>query len=287
MKFLKNKLAVTILVLSVLILLIIGITATRTSKTPVENIAGRGLNSAQKFVYKISDRFKNLAHSVLKFSDISKENEDLKKRNSELEEKALKYDELDSENKRLRDILDFTKRNEQYNYVTCNIINKYGSGYIEGYTIDKGSKAGLQKGMVVITHEGLVGQVTTVSADWSIVETILNKNIAVAGEVYGKSQDVGVVKGEKDKVFGNVGKISGLSLKAEIQNDDIIVTSGTGEIYPGGVRIGKVLKVDEDKGNVMKTALIKPAVDFYSINELIIVVPKDTSYLKYNGENIK
>lgn len=287
MKFLKNKLTVTIIVLSVLLLVIIGITAGRTSKNSVENVAGNGLNTAQKFVYKISDKFKVLANSILKFSDISKENEELKKKNSELEEKALKYDKLDEENKRLRDVLDFTKRNSQYNYITCNIINKNGNGYIEAYTVDKGSNSGIQKGMVVITHEGLVGQVTTVSKDWSIIQTILNKNIAVAAEVYGKPQQVGVIKGEKDKQYGIVAKLSGLSLNADVKNDEVVVTSGTGEIYPSGVRIGKVINVTEDKGNVMKTAIVKPVVDFYSINELMIVVPKDTSYLKYNGEGIK
>ena len=75
-------------------------------------------------------------------------------------------------------------------------------------------------------------------------------------------------------------EIQRLSVDSGIKKDDVIVTSGLGRIYPSGIRIGKVLSVHEDKGEVMKSAIIEPYVDFSKIEEVFIVVPTDTE----NGE---
>ena len=61
----------------------------------------------------------------------------------------------------------------------------------------------------------------------------------------------------------------------------LIVTSGLGRIYPSGIKIGKVITVHEDKGEVMKSAIIEPFVDFSKIEEVFIVAPKEPGEVKY------
>jgi rod shape-determining protein MreC len=287
MRFLKNKLAVTIILLSVILLTIIGFTANRNKYTFGEGKVGDTLNYVQEFMYNTFSNFKAAIGSVTHFSDIVKENKELKEKNNVLETKELMYDYLKKENDNLRDILKFENVNSQYSYKICNIINKSGDSFVEQYTIDKGSDDGLISGMTVITSQGLVGQVTTVSNKWSTVQSLINENIAVAGLVGNEDSNNGIVKGYKDGKYGKIAQITSLSLNSNIKPGDVVATAGIGYVYPRGIRIGEVIEVQEDKSKVMKSAKIKPYVDFSNINEVLVVIPNDKTFIKYDGDSMK
>jgi len=281
MRFAKNKLVVVVIILSVTFLSLIGYSANREKMSFVENGVGVTINSVQGLFYngfyKIRDSFKFITN----FSEVKKENEALKKSNSEYQSKALEYDVLKKESERLRSMLNFSTQRDEYNYVGANINGLSGNSFSDGFIINKGENKGIKKGMVAITGEGLVGQVTSVGNNWSIVQSLSNENIAVAALVQRTRDNNGIVKGYKDKNNKFLAEIDRLSLDSGIKKGDVIVTSGLGGIYPPGIRIGNVLSVHEDKGEVMKSAIIKPYVDLEKIEEVFIVVPKETSEVKY------
>ena len=281
MRFAKNKLAVVVIILSVTFLSLIGYSANREKMSFVENGVGVTINSVQGLFYngfyKIRDSFKFITN----FSEVKKENEALKKSNSEYQSKALEYDVLKKESERLRSMLNFSTQRDEYNYVGANINGLSGNSFSDGFIINKGENKGIKKGMVAITGEGLVGQITSVGNNWSIVQSLSNENIAVAALVQRTRDNNGIVKGHKDKNNKFLAEIDRLSLDSGIKKGDVIVTSGLGGIYPPGIRIGNVMSVHEDKGEVMKSAIIKPYVDLEKIEEVFIVVPKETSEVKY------
>jgi rod shape-determining protein MreC len=284
MTFFKNKLAVIVVLLSVTFLALIGYSLKRENKSLLENGVGVTLNSIQGVVYKINDKAYEYISFMLNFSEVKKENEELRLRNSALEEKALLFDSLKSENDRLRGILDFKTRNSYYDFLVCHIMGRPDNGELSGYIIDKGVKDGVVKGMVVVNAEGLIGQVTSTASNWSIVQTLADENIAVGAMVENTKDNNGVVKGYKDSNKNLLAKIYYLPLNSEIKEGDIITTSGDGFLYPKGIRIGKVLKVEEDRGKVMKNAVIEPYVDFNKLEEVSIIIPKDKLNIRYEGE---
>ena len=281
MKFAKNKLAGSIIILSVIFLSLIGYSVNREKMSFVENGVGVTINSVQGVFYdgfyKIRDSFKFITN----FSKVKAENEALKKANTELQGKALEYDALKQESERLRSMLKFAEVREEYNYVGADIIGISGNDFLDGFIINKGESAGIKKRMIAMTGEGLVGQVTSVGNNWAIIQCLSNENIAVAGLVESTRDNNGIVKGYKDENNKLLAEIQRLSLDSGIKEDDVIVTSGLGGIYPAGIRIGKVLSVHEDKGEVMKSAIIEPYVDFTKIEEVFIVVPKEDREIKY------
>jgi len=281
MKFAKNKLAVVIIILSVTFLSLIAYSANREKMSFVENGVGVTINSVQgvfyKGFYKIRDSFKFITN----FSKVKKENEELKKANSDYQGKSLEYDDLKKESIRLRSMLNFSEQRTEYDYIGADIIGVSGNNFLDGFIINKGQNKGIKKRMVAMTGEGLVGQVTSVGDNWAIVQCLSNENIAVAALVQSTRDNNGIVKGYKDENDKLLAEIQRLSLDSLIKKDDIILTSGLGGIYPSGIRIGKVLSVYEDKGKVMKGAIIEPFVDFAKIEEVFIVVPKETREIKY------
>ncbi|EJT5924277.1 rod shape-determining protein MreC [Clostridium perfringens] len=273
MKFFKNKLAVTVILLSVAFLGIIIFTVKSDSKNPISGGVGTVLNPVQKVVYTISDKVHDVFDFFYNFSDVKNENNDLKKKNLELENQLVEYNELKRQNDVLRGIVDFSKENNQYKYIGTNIIGKSGNSFVEDYTIDKGSSEGIKKDYIVISPQGLVGVVTEVHSNWSKIQTLLNENVAVAATIEGDSNSGdGIVKGYRNGSEMQA-EITNLPMNSTIKEGETVVTSGLGGYYPKGIRIGEVTSVQSDDVKVMKTAILKTYVDFNNLQELFVVVP--------------
>lgn len=280
-KFFKNKLTVSIIILSVTFLVLISQSVKRDKVSFIENGIGYSFNSIQGVFYNLGSSIKYNLGFIFNYSTVKSENEQLTIRNNDLENKLIEYNSIKAENERLRSMVNFKESNSNYNYIGCDIIGKSGSGYLDQFTINKGTNDGIAKNMIAVTGEGLVGQVTSVGANWSVVQSLSNENLAVSAMVESTSENSGILKGYKS--FGSVllTKLYYLPADSNVAAEDVILTSGLGGLYPKGIRIGKVLSVEEDKGKVMKTALVQPYVDFNKIQELFIVVPQNKIDVTY------
>ncbi len=282
MKLLRNKLAVTIIVLSVSFLGLIVYSAKRENRSIIESGAGSTLNPVQSILYSGTNRIKETLDFFLNFSEVKAQNKELINQNAELENQLSSYANLKEENDRLRQVLNFEQERNNYNYIACNIKGYSGGNFLDGYIVDKGKKDNVQKGMIVIGAEGLVGQVTSVDDSTCIIQSLLNENISVGVMVQRTNDVTGYIKGFKDKQNGNLAKVYDLPMDSDVKEGDVITTSGVGMLYPKDIRIGEVVSVEEDNIRVMKNAVVKPYVDFNKLQELFIVSPKDTKEIKYN-----
>lgn len=274
MKPFKNKLAVTIVVLSVAFLGIIVLSIKGNSNIISSGVGGI-ISPLQKIVYTVNEKVKGSFDFFINFSNVKKENEELTAKNAELENKLIEYERMKDENTRLREMFDYSQTNANYDYLGCNIIGYSGGNISNGYIIDKGTKDGVEKDMVVITPAGLVGKVTKASSSFAIVQTILNENIAVAAMVESTDETTGILQGITDSKNKNLTELSNIPIESAIKEGDKILTSGLGEMYPKEIRIGEVISVEVDNVGIMKRAVVKPYVDFNKLEELFVVVPKE------------
>ncbi|WP_294389293.1 rod shape-determining protein MreC [uncultured Clostridium sp.] len=274
MKPFKNKLAVTIVVLSVAFLGIIAFSL-KSNSNIISSGVGSVISPLQKIIYNANDKLKGSFEFLVNFSKVKQENEELAKKNAELENKLIEYNRMKDENTRLREMFDYSQAHENYNYLGCNIVGYSGGDISNGYIIDKGINDGVKKDMIVITPAGLVGKVTKSESNYSIVQTILNENIAVASMVESTRETTGILQGATDNKNKNSTILSNIPIDSEIKEGDIILTSGLGGMYPQEIRIGEVISVDVDSVGIMKKAIVKPYVDFNKLEELFVVVPKE------------
>jgi len=133
--------------------------------------------------------------------------------------------------------------------------------------IDKGEKDGLRINMPVVNSEGAVGRVVSVSSNYAQVLLITDQNSAVDGLVQ-RSRGRGMVKGmgSGECYFDYVIKT------CDIKEGDTIVTSGLGRIFPKGLYLGKVKKIDDSPNKLFKDVRVTPAVDFSKLEEVLIVL---------------
>ena len=272
MKPFKNKLAVTIVLLSVAFCGMI-IYSLQSDANGISSSVSTVVSPLQKIVYNINSRVKETVDFFLNFSEVKLENEQLKQKNAELANELIEYESLKDEVERLREDLNFTESRSNYNYVGVNIIGYSGSSLSDGYIIDKGSNDGIAKNMVVVSYKGLVGKVTKVSSNFAVVQSILNENIAVAVMDQQTRDATGVLQGLSDKKDTNMTVVYNLPIDSDVKEGDIIITSGLGKIYPKEIPVGTVVSVQEDNVKVMKSAVVEPFVNFNKLEELFVVIP--------------
>ena len=133
-------------------------------------------------------------------------------------------------------------------------------------TIDKGTRDGLRPDMAVIAPAGVVGRIVVPSARSAKVQLLVDRN-AAAGAIVERSRAQGVVVG----AGGERLEMEYVSEVYDIVVGDVVVTSGIDGIYPKGFVIGRIESM-ERSGGAYKRIVVKPAVDFNGLEEVLVVV---------------
>jgi rod shape-determining protein MreC len=150
--------------------------------------------------------------------------------------------------------------------VAATIIADGATPDFRTITIDKGSNSGLKSDMAVIAPGGVVGRVVVASPRASKVQLLIDRNAAAAGIVE-RSRAQGITIGGGDERL----RMDYVSESAEIVAGDVVMTSGIDGIFPKGFLIGRVETVDKN-GPAYKRIVVKPAVDFRALEEVLVVL---------------
>jgi rod shape-determining protein MreC len=124
--------------------------------------------------------------------------------------------------------------------------------------------------MAVIAPAGVVGRIITPSPRAAKVQLLIDRN-AAAGAIVERSRAQAVVEGTGGEL-----RLNYVSGTADVQPGDVVITSGIDGIYPKGFVIGQIESVERGAG-VFGTIVIRPAVDFSSIEAVLVVVTPPVS----------
>lgn len=150
--------------------------------------------------------------------------------------------------------------------VAAEIIGAGASPDFRTLTIDKGSRDGLRPDMAVISPAGIAGRVVIPSARSAKVQLLVDLN-AAAGAIIARTRAQGVVVG----VGGDKLRMDYVSDVSDVVVGDLVVSSGIDGIYPKGFAIGRVESI-ERSGGAYRRIMVQPAVDFSSLEEVLVVV---------------
>ena len=186
-----------------------------------------------------------------------------------LEEKIYDLEAEKLENQRLMTLLQYKEEKaENYELVMGRVIARNHANWYEMLILDQGSKQGIESGMIVVNHDGLIGRIISVTPNTAEVLLILDRQGAVGARIFETRYTPGVAVGTSNSQYL---KMIHLPHDLPIEPNQTVVTSGLGGIYPSGIRIGKVIEVLLEPGGLMKTATLKPFVDFSRLEEVFII----------------
>ena len=263
MRHFQNK-NFRVLVLTLIIILVISVMSLGNN-----SVVSTALNGAFKGLFQLSASATASADSV-DVQTLKEENEKLRQENAELREQLADYYNTKAENERLRKYYDLKKENPSYKIQPANIIRRDTNDDFYSFTLDIGSADGVGVNNAVITENGLVGWVYKVDAATCKVKTILSPDTK-AGAVDKQSGDSGIVSGNTYLCDQNLTALNTLAEDNKVKEGDMVVTSGTGGVYPGNLIIGKVKEIKTDSYDNSRYAVIEPYEDIRKITAAAVI----------------
>ena len=201
---------------------------------------------------------------------LKEENEALENENAALQEQIDRAERLEAENERLRAYLDMKSQYPNLKLEEGMIISYSAGNYMTSFTLNRGTLHGIDLKMPVVVAEGIVGYVTDVGLNWCMVSTLIESSGSV-GAYVARSGAVGIVSGDASLKNDGVCKMNYMENGADIQVGDLILSSGTGSVYPADLVIGTVTAVEIDEFNRTPVAIVTPSVDFANLQYMMIV----------------
>ena len=224
----------------------------------------------QKLFISLGNKITGSFQILFSISDLAKENEQLKQKNSNLELQLTELNELRKENENLRNALDFPLKNSLV-YAMSSIVGKNLQGTDDWILINKGTKDGLDKNMAVVSGDFyLVGKIVDAGKDFSKVTLITDRNSMVSAMVE-NNRNEGLV--QKDASAGKI-FLDFVPKNETIELGEKIITSGMDNIYPKGIIIGTVQNIDSSENQLFLKIIISPGADFEKLENVFILKSK-------------
>ena len=223
--------------------------ASRVLKTPGVAV----MTPLQAGLRAAVDEVGSAARTLVSLGTFSTENEQLRQRVEQLQSEIVRLQEAGEENKELRALVGFERENPGREYQPGRVIGVDPSRLVRSVAVNRGSNQGVQKGMVVVTHLGLVGKVAEVHPNACKVLLISDPS-SVVNSVVQRTRVEGVATGRPD------GKLTlqYVPKNADVQAGDIVISSGLGGGFPRGLLIGKVEQATSNDQDLFKTVNLAP-----------------------------
>lgn len=274
MKYLFTTKVRVALIVAVLLTASLAIIMNLTGLT-VGDLAVKGiLTPLRTAASQLTDQAERFYDYLFKFEAISAENEALKGQIAQIKDDAREYESVKRENDRLRALLELKSNHPDYKWVDGYIIGRSSVDWVSSLTLNVGTNSGVEKGMVAITAHGeVVGLVVEAGAGYCVVKTVLDSSLEISATIASSGYSGMVQGGYASDQVGKL-KMDYLPSSAIIRNNDQVVTAGS-TVYPRNLILGYVIDAGFNDTGVAKFALLQPAADIDSLEQVFILTAFD------------
>lgn len=236
---------------------------------PLEAV-GRGIMSVLGPVQEaVSNTLRPVGNFLAGFTEVGSLKEQirgLQEQNAVLQQHEQQVADIARENDELRKALGLKERLD-LRTVTVRVTGVGPSNFEHTVFIDRGRAEGLRKDMPVVAGTGLVGRVVSVGAQTARVLLLIDPSSAVAARV-SSNGETGVLEGQG----GDELRFDLFDPDAALTVGDAVVTSGyQGGVYPPGIPIGTLARIEKKGATLSRRAWVRPFVDFTALDYLLVV----------------
>ena len=225
---------------------------------------------AREGVSKLTDQAEQIYSYIFRYEAVVAENAQLKEQIAQMQDDARVADSMARENDRLRQLLKLLNDHEDYKTVDAYIISWSSTEWTSTFTINRGANAGIKPSLCVITENGeVVGIVTEVGPNYAVVKTIMDSTLQISATIATSGYN-GMVQGGYSSGQAGLLRMDYLPSSAVIRNNDQVVTSGS-TVYPRNLILGHVVDAGFDDSGVAKFALLQPAADIETLEQVFIL----------------
>ena len=259
-----------ILVSSVLIAAILAVISSLTGLSFPDMFVKGVLTPIRTGISHLTDQAERLYGYIFEYEALAAENELLKEELAEVEDQIRQLESMSKELQQLRNLLGLQEANEDYKLMDGYIISWSSNDWTNTFTINRGTNVGIHEGMCAITANGeLVGLVSEAGSNYAVIKTVLDSSLEISATIVSSGHS-GMVQGGYSTGLDGLLRMNYLPSSAVIRNHDQVVTTGS-TVYPRNLIIGHVVDAGFDDAGIAKFALLEPAVDIRSLEQVFIV----------------
>ena len=259
-----------VLILSVLLAIALAVVTSLTNVNLPGMVVQGAIAPLRTGVSKLTDQAEQLYSYIFRYEALAAENAALKEELSQMKDDARLADTLKRENDRLRALNELKTTHEDYVLVDAYIIAWGSNDWTSTLTINRGTNVGIAQGMCAITENGeVVGLVTEAGPNYAIIKTVLDSSLGISATITSSGYN-GMVQGNYVEGREDMLRMNYLPSNAVIRTGDQVVTSGS-TVYPRDLILGYVVDADFDDTGVAKFALLQPAADINTLEQVFIL----------------
>lgn len=262
----RLKLVLNIIVLGLALFSFSRKDTTFRSTSAFENLMIDSVTPLQRGVTFIHSEVSSLFQHYVNNVSASKQNVKLTRKIEQLEGELFSLEEIRKENQRLKGYLEFGSE-LNIKKILGQIVSWDSSSDYKVLRINKGMKSGIRLQSPVVTSKGLVGYIYRLTDHYADVLTILDPSNRIDG-IVSRTRAHGVLEGDSDDRL----IMKYVTRTKQIILNDMVITSGLGNIYPKGLRIGRVAKIERESYGITQHVEVRPEVDFGDLEEVIVLV---------------
>lgn len=221
-------------------------------------------------IHHLVENIKDYFITLFSIDEVNQEIKELRQQNSTLERQILFLENINRENKRLRELLEF-KEKVDYQMQGAEVIANSPSIWEKTITINRGSRDGLENRMPVVSYQGyLVGRVENTGSNSAQVRLITDQDFVVGGIIARtESREIGLVSGSGRSDQPNI--MDNIAWDANIKTGDVVLSSGLSNNFPAGLKIGEVRKVETDNYGLSQKAEINLFISEITLEEVMVI----------------
>ena len=262
------------LVIAVVLAAALTVISNLTGSTPLDGVVKGLMTPISTAASHLKNGAAQLYSYLFRYEALAAENADLKEQLAQISNDARKLDAMTRENARLRAALELQQDHEDYKLVDAYIIDRDSQDWASTFTINRGSAAGIAEGMCVVTENGeVIGLITGVGSNYAVVTTVLDSSLEVSATIASTGYN-GMVRGGYTVGLDGYLRMDYLPTSAVIRNQDQVVTSGS-TVYPRDLVLGRIIDAGYDDTGVAKYAVLEPAVNVSSIEQVFVITEYD------------
>ena len=274
-EFRKKKSGLDIYVFSALVLIsfLVLFLSSRNDFISVKNFGLSLFSGIRSGIHEVSSFISRSFLSIQELSDLRQDYSELVSRIARYEQLERTAAEIRQENFRLREQLGFSE-NLRYRHIPAQIIGRDPDNLFSTFVINKGQRDGVGVNMPVIayhnTAQGLVGIVINAGTYESLVMPIYDSSCFISARL-SESRYEGIVEGRGNPERHLLMRYINRRAREDIFPGDMVVTSGLGGVYPPGINIGRVSRINFQEAELSMDLELDPVIDFSRLEFVFII----------------
>lgn len=236
----------------------------------LSKLLGAAVTPVQQAVSGAVDGVRDFFGYFYRYAALEAENARLKAEIEEYRCMEQKYLVAINENTELRKLTGLVAKYSDFDFELCQVSSVYRGAAQVGMVLSRGSASGIEQGDAVMTDGGLIGYVSSVGVNYCEVVTVLDISFKAEAKI-SRTRETVIAEGDFDLLSRGCLRLSYLPTDCNVQEGDLIETSGYGGVYPPGLILGTVRSLELDASGLTRYAVVEPVDDVTALKWVYVV----------------